>query len=107
MAVKNEEDFNALLAKGTKNRVTCSTFENERSSRSHLIMIVGVKQENSQNSTIRTGKLYLVDLAGSEKTSKSGVEGLSLQEANKINSSLSSLGKVIKALSQGTHVPYR
>lgn len=50
-----------------------------------------------------------MDLAGSEKTSKSGVEGRALQEANKINSSLTSLGKVIKALadSRQRFVPYR
>jgi kinesin family protein 5 len=48
-------------------------------------------------------------LAGSEKTSKSGAEGKTLQEANKINTSLTSLGKVIKALSNSRcqHVPYR
>jgi len=38
-------------------------------------------------------------LAGSEKISKTGVEGKMLIEAKKINTSLSTLGKVIQALS--------
>jgi kinesin family protein 5 len=36
-----------------------------------------------------------VDLAGSERVSKSYAEGKALEEAKKINSSLSTLGKVI------------
>lgn len=72
-------------------------------------MIVTVAQEDTFELSIRTGKLFLVDLAGSEKTNRSGVEGQALREANKINSSLTSLGKVIKALSDSRqqHVPYR
>lgn len=59
----------------------------------------------------KTSKLVLIDLAGSEKISKTGAEGKVLQEAKKINLSLTNLGKVIKALSQRGkkegHVPYR
>ena len=52
--------------------------------------------------------LNLVDLAGSENISKSKVEGESLEEAKKINLSLSTLGFVIKALtSNASHIPYR
>jgi hypothetical protein len=50
----------------------------------------------------------LVDLAGSEKISKSGAVGETLEEAKKINLSLSCLGNVIHALtSDMDHVPYR
>ena len=49
-----------------------------------------------------------MDLAGSEKVSKTGAKGLRLEEAKNINSSLTSLGMVINALSDGApHVPYR
>jgi hypothetical protein len=48
------------------------------------------------------GKLFLVDLAGSEKVSKTGVEGQQLEEAKRINKSLSALGKVCSQAS----VPY-
>jgi len=51
----------------------------------------------------------LVDLAGSEKISKTGAEGQTLEEAKKINQSLTTLGKVINALTdkKATHIPYR
>jgi len=49
-----------------------------------------------------------VDLAGSEKIRKTGVTGNKLEEAKKINMSLSSLGNVIKALiTKADHIPYR
>ena len=57
----------------------------------------------------KIGKLSLVDLAGSEKVGKTGATGQTLEEAKKINKSLSSLGMVINALTDGksTHIPYR
>lgn len=57
----------------------------------------------------KTGQLYLVDLAGSEKISKTGAAGQTLEEAKMINKSLTTLGKVIFALTdkKATHVPYR
>ncbi len=50
-----------------------------------------------------------MDLAGSEKISKTGAEGRTLDEAQKINASLSALGNVINALTDGksAHIPYR
>jgi kinesin family protein 5 len=50
----------------------------------------------------------LVDLAGSEKVGKTGATGDILEEAKKINFSLSCLGNVIYALTQHQdHIPYR
>lgn len=51
----------------------------------------------------------MVDLAGSEKIGKTGASGQTLDEAKKINKSLSSLGNVINALTDGksSHIPYR
>ncbi|CAN0416478.1 unnamed protein product, partial [Hapterophycus canaliculatus] len=55
-----------------------------------------------------SARLTLVDLAGSERASKSGVEGKRLEEANSINVSLHTLGRVIRTLSEnGPHVPFR
>ena len=53
--------------------------------------------------------MFLVDLAGSEKIGKTGASGQTLDEAKKINKSLSSLGNVINALTDGKshHIPYR
>lgn len=97
---------------------------NEHSSRSHSIFLISIKQENVETEMKLSGKLYLVDLAGSEKVrstqhaghhmtadanrgallqvSKTGAEGAVLDEAKNINKSLSALGNVIAALSEGT-----
>lgn len=55
------------------------------------------------------GKLNLADLAGSEKVGKTGASGETLEEAKKINQSLSALGNCINALTKAKkgHVPYR
>lgn len=61
------------------------------------------------NTGVRTvGKISFVDLAGSEKSSKTGTDAVGQEEANAINLSLSALGNVISALSDGSKfVPYR
>ena len=64
---------------------------NEESSRSHMIFMLTVSQNNLQDLSAKTGKLFLVDLAGSEKISKTGAEGRVLDEAKNINQSLSCL----------------
>ena len=56
------------------------------------------------------GKLNLVDLAGSERVNVTGATGRRLEEAQKINKSLSALGNIIQALTDKrgrNHVPYR
>lgn len=45
---------------------------NEGSSRSHMIFIISISQNNLDDLSAKTGKLYLVDLAGSEKIGKTG-----------------------------------
>jgi len=64
---------------------------------------------NQEDGSCKTGKLYLVDLAGSEKIGKTGAVGQTLEEAKSINKSLTTLGKVIVALTdkKATHIPYR
>ena len=43
----------------------------------------------------KSAKLNLVDLAGSERIGKTQASGIMLKEANKINQSLTTLGRVI------------
>ena len=97
------------LELGANNRVQAATNMNEHSSRSHSIFILTINQTNKKEGFSKIGKLYLVDLAGSEKISKSGVTGFNLIEAEKINLSLTTLGRVIYNLTDGKsqHVPYR
>ena len=71
---------------------------NAESSRSHSIFLITIQQRNTETGSQKTGNLYLVDLAGSEKVGKTGASGQTLEEAKKINKSLSALGMVINAL---------
>ena len=90
------------------NRKTAETKLNHNSSRSHCILILEVSQSFKKEKIIKKGILNLVDLAGSEKISKTGAVGLTLEEAKKINLSLSTLGNVIHALThKSEHIPYR
>ena len=53
-------------------------------------------------------QLLVVDLAGSERILRSGAEGLAAAQAMAINTSLTALGKVVRAVgAKATHVPYR
>lgn len=74
---------------------------NAESSRSHSIFVIGIHQRNTETGSQKSGNLYLVDLAGSEKVGKTGATGQTLEEAKKINKSLSALGMVINALTDG------
>lgn len=107
--VSSPEEVLDVIEEGKSNRHIAVTNMNEHSSRSHSVFLINVKQEHLENQKKLSGKLYLVDLAGSEKVSKTGAEGMVLDEAKNINKSLSALGNVISALADGTksHVPYR
>ncbi|CAG9317839.1 unnamed protein product [Blepharisma stoltei] len=107
--VSSGEEVYELLEYGNSNRVVGFTRMNERSSRSHSIFTLTVSQTNTVDLSQKSGKLHLIDLAGSEKVSKTGAEGTRLEEAKKINKSLTALGLVINSLSKGAkgHIPYR
>lgn len=105
--VASEEEMLGVLSMGERNRTVASTKMNSVSSRSHQIFILEVKQK-LPNDSEKKGTLNLVDLAGSEKINQTGVTGNKLEEAKKINLSLSALGNVIKSLtSNSEHIPYR
>jgi hypothetical protein len=74
---------------------------------SHALLTITVHQRLRDGST-KVSKLNIADLAGSEKVAKTGSSGETLNEAKKINASLSTLCLVIAALSEGKpHIPYR
>ena len=96
-----------LLETGEKQRTVAATRMNNYSSRSHSVFTMEIIQRFT-NEAEKRGKLNLVDLAGSEKVGKTGATGETLEEAKKINLSLSCLGFVIHALtSHYEHIPYR
>ena len=107
--VSSREEVYHLMRLGSSNREVGSTQMNSGSSRSHSIFILTVTQTSLADFSSKTGKLFLVDLAGSEKVGKTGAEGKRLEEAKNINKSLTMLGNVITALTDGksSHVPYR
>ena len=105
--VTSEEEMLEVIAIGEQMRTVSATKCNAVSSRSHQLFLLEVKQRFPNDSEKR-GILNLVDLAGSEKVNHSGVTGNNLQEAKKINLSLSALGNVIHSLMIGSdHIPYR
>ncbi|KAJ1656928.1 hypothetical protein IWQ61_003589 [Dispira simplex] len=107
--VSSIEEVYQVMKQGGDSRVVAYTNMNAESSRSHSIFVITITQKNLGDGKVKVGRLYLVDLAGSEKVGKTGASGQTLEEAKKINKSLSALGMVINALTDGksSHIPYR
>eukprot|EP00658_Telonema_sp_P-2_P085561 TRINITY_DN9783_c0_g1_i2.p1 TRINITY_DN9783_c0_g1~~TRINITY_DN9783_c0_g1_i2.p1 ORF type:complete len:425 (+),score=73.82 TRINITY_DN9783_c0_g1_i2:137-1411(+) len=78
---------------------------NNRSSRSHCL--VQLHHSTRSGSKLIKRRFLLVDLAGSERILKTGVEGEHKKQATTINSSLTVLGRVVRALEHGEFVPFR
>eukprot|EP01036_Dinobryon_divergens_P047078 gene47078-63049_t len=103
------EEINDLLA-DSKSEVKCDIREDpQRGIFVANLSDVVVETEKEMDAVLNRGKLNLVDLAGSERQKKTGASGDRLKEGTKINLSLSALGNVISALSEGKggHIPYR
>ncbi|CAI7580295.1 hypothetical protein N7533_009876 [Penicillium manginii] len=107
--VSSVQEVYEVMRRGGNSRAVAATNMNQESSRSHSIFVITVSQKNVETGSAKSGQLFLVDLAGSEKVGKTGASGQTLEEAKKINKSLSALGMVINALTDGksTHIPYR
>lgn len=107
--INSFSDFDEHFIPASQNRTVACTKLNDRSSRSHAVLLIKV-QKNQQVPPFRqlTGKLYLIDLAGSEDNRRTGNQGIRLKESGAINSSLFTLSKVVDALNQGLpRIPYR
>ena len=107
--VSSIQEVYEVMRRGGAARATAATNMNQESSRSHSIFVITITQKNVETGSAKSGQLFLVDLAGSEKVGKTGASGQTLEEAKKINKSLSALGMVINSLTDGksTHIPYR
>lgn len=110
--VQTAEEVIALIRYAANKRKTAVTNINETSSRSHSLVVIYLDQVDY--TSVREGqrivsRLNLVDLAGSEKLHKTNAVGERLEEAKKINLSLTLLGNVIYKLTDGKsgYVPYR
>lgn len=93
----------ALLHLARQNRAVARTAQNERSSRSHSVFQLQISGEHTGRGLQCGARLNLVDLAGSERLDPGLALGPGererLRETQAINSSLSTLGLVIMALS--------
>ncbi|EEH03854.1 kinesin heavy chain [Histoplasma capsulatum G186AR] len=107
--VSSVQEVYEVMRRGDAARAVAATNMNQESSRSHSIFVITITQKNVETGSAKSGQLFLVDLAGSEKVGKTGASGQTLEEAKKINKSLSALGMVINSLTDGksTHIPYR
>ncbi|KAI9672879.1 MAG: Kinesin heavy chain [Trizodia sp. TS-e1964] len=107
--VSSVQEVYEVMRRGGSARAVAATNMNQESSRSHSIFVITITQKNVETGSAKSGQLFLVDLAGSEKVGKTGASGQTLEEAKKINKSLSALGMVINSLTDGksTHIPYR
>ncbi|KAI0998984.1 Kinesin heavy chain [Podosphaera aphanis] len=107
--VSSVQEVYEVMRRGGNARAVASTNMNAESSRSHSIFVITITQKNVETGSAKSGQLFLVDLAGSEKVGKTGASGQTLEEAKKINKSLSALGMVINNLTDGksSHIPYR
>lgn len=108
--VGSMEQCLTLLFTGEKNRIIRQTKLNMFSSRSHTVFQLFISSlQGGSEECVTKAKLNLCDLAGSEKVSPEMAMNMKhLEELRSINLSLTTLGKVIAALSTKTpHVPYR
>ena len=96
--VSNENEVYDYIKIGNQNRTVSSTNMNDTSSRSHSIVIMSIIQRNIKDNAIKTGKLYLVDLAGSEKLTKTGAEGITLEEAKMAFEQLKAQGEIDESI---------
>lgn len=98
----------SIFKEGNQNRHVAATNMNERSSRSHAVLILTLNVNNKTSGENTYSQLYLCDLAGSENVKKTNVTGVHMLETSKINCSLHQLSNVISALNKkSTHIPYR
>ena len=120
--VTSAEQVWGLLDRGFENRSVSGTDMNAVSSRSHTVIRVVIESRKigaGKKDKVRVSTLNMVDLAGSERMSQAKTRGTRLKEGININTSLLTLGTVIKKLmSQGAttaagrkrhkeHIPYR
>ncbi|RMZ77447.1 hypothetical protein DV738_g4437, partial [Chaetothyriales sp. CBS 135597] len=125
--VNSIDELLSVLNRGSTIRQTDATAINDRSSRSHAVFTINLRQSRPQAKDNRSSvaldsqagpdsqlavesKLHFVDLAGSERLKNTGATGNRAREGININAGLAALGKVISQLSSRSapsHVSYR
>ncbi|EAL22482.1 hypothetical protein CNBB3610 [Cryptococcus deneoformans B-3501A] len=113
--ISSWEEFETIYDTASKTRKTASTKLNSSSSRSHAILTIHLEMLGSSDK-VNYGKICFTDLAGSENNNLTGNDRERMRESSAINTSLTTLGKVVDALNviaqrggdgTGVFVPYR
>jgi len=109
--IQSFTEFQKYMKLGNENRTVASTKMNDQSSRSHAVFTIHLRTTEFNNNEDlvkeKVSCLRLVDLAGSERANSTGASGIRFKEGSNINKSLTTLGRVISALSDGQKPPYR
>ncbi|ESO97247.1 hypothetical protein LOTGIDRAFT_114997 [Lottia gigantea] len=107
--ISSFDDFKNYFGPATNNRTVAATKLNDRSSRSHSIVMLKIKKSALMPPKREYhGKIYLIDLAGSEDNRRTGNQGIRLKESGAINKSLFVLGEVVDAINNNQpRIPYR
>ena len=110
MEIKSPSDITSIMQTIEATRTAKSHNLNDRSSRSHCIITLKLRQ--TTGGKIVNSKFIFADLAGSERIYKSGVINaldLRAEEAKNINTSLSALGRIVAMMNQKStgYMPFR
>nr|XP_019013479.1 uncharacterized protein I206_01546 [Kwoniella pini CBS 10737]OCF52260.1 hypothetical protein I206_01546 [Kwoniella pini CBS 10737] len=116
--ISSTTEFNILYDAAAKTRKTAATRLNSSSSRSHAILTIYLHHSDQDNQlSFLPSKICLTDLAGSENNNLTGNDKERMRESSAINTSLTTLGKVVDALNEnakkgvkdgtGPFIPYR
>lgn len=119
--IKSKKDILRFTKEASETRRTDSTIFNESSSRSHAIYQIKIEYFNFIKKETTSGLINIADLAGSEKCTITGYNDKSAEEissmkkiqneANFINKSLSTLGRIISIFcnkkDNKMSIPYR
>ncbi|KAF8318970.1 P-loop containing nucleoside triphosphate hydrolase protein [Clavulina sp. PMI_390] len=111
--VNSPEELESLIAESLSHRRVSATARNPRSSRSHAILTIWIK--NLWMPAADEGQLILVDLAGSERYDDSkDHDRQRMEESKENNLSLSNLKDCVRARAKAVnddeafvHIPYR
>ncbi|WVN85284.1 uncharacterized protein L203_100429 [Cryptococcus depauperatus CBS 7841] len=113
--IASREEFELIYDAASKIRKTASTKLNSNSSRSHAILTLHIHKIDEAGKETHS-KICLTDLAGSENNNLTGNDRERMRESSAINTSLTTLGKVVDALNviaqrggdaTGIFIPYR
>ena len=110
--VETAEEARQTYINGLSYRKHAATEMNKKSSRSHAVVLINIRNSVTQE---WQSSISFVDLAGSERQPRTGNAGLRLRESVAINSSLMTLGRCLEALrwnhdnrtKRKRHVPFR